>query len=91
MSGPSPIQLTRRLVGSEFSQLEPENEMKFGPVHPRANTDPACKLVQTWGFTDKQSWIEGFYPGYGWALGWDSNYQKKPAYGSMSNAQSPTP
>jgi len=28
------------ILGSEFSQLEPENEMKFGLIHPRPNTDP---------------------------------------------------
>src|SRR5664279_1694617 len=25
-------------LGSEFSQLEPENQMKFGPIHPRPGT-----------------------------------------------------
>src|SRR6266700_1199097 len=28
------------LIASEFNQLEPENEMKFGSIHPRPNTDP---------------------------------------------------
>ena len=28
------------ILGSEFSQLQAENEMKFGPIHPRPDTDP---------------------------------------------------
>src|SRR5215471_13049115 len=27
-------------LSTQFSQLEPENVMKFGPVHPRPNSDP---------------------------------------------------
>jgi len=40
----------------------------------------ACKAIQTWGFTDKHSWIPGKYPGQGWALLWDAEYKKKPSY-----------
>src|SRR5579863_709531 len=28
------------ILGSEFSQLQAENEMKFGPIHPRPDSDP---------------------------------------------------
>jgi endo-1,4-beta-xylanase len=28
------------VLGSEFSQLQPENETKFGPIHPRRDSDP---------------------------------------------------
>ena len=28
------------ILGSEFSQLQAENEMKFGVIHPRPDTDP---------------------------------------------------
>src|SRR5271165_7165693 len=27
------------ILGSEFSQLQAENEMKFGPIHPRPDSD----------------------------------------------------
>jgi endo-1,4-beta-xylanase len=47
---------------------------------------PACKMIQTWGFTDKYSWIPAAFPGNGWALPWDNAYQKKPAYGAMLEA-----
>jgi endo-1,4-beta-xylanase len=48
----------------------------------------ACKAIQTWGFTDKHSWIPGFHPGMGWALLWDADYKKKPAYTAVMNALS---
>ena len=41
---------------------------------------------QTWGFTDKHSWIPGSYPGFGDALPFDVNYQPKPAVASMIDA-----
>jgi endo-1,4-beta-xylanase len=44
---------------------------------------PACTAFQTWGFTDKHSWIQEVYPGYGWALPFDRNYRKKRAYDVM--------
>lgn len=28
------------ILGSEFAQLQAENEMKFGPIHPRPDSDP---------------------------------------------------
>jgi len=45
--------------------------------------EPACTLFQTWGFTDRYSWIPEALPGYGWALPFDESYRKKPAYGAM--------
>jgi endo-1,4-beta-xylanase len=45
--------------------------------------EPACTAFQTWGFTDKISWVPAFYSGYGWALPFDKNYKKKPAYRAL--------
>jgi len=47
---------------------------------------PRFEVFQTWGFTDSDSWIQGFYPGYGAALPFDKNFQKKPAYWAIWNA-----
>ena len=47
---------------------------------------PHFKVLQTWGFTDNDSWIPGFFPGTGAALPFDKNYQKKPAYWAIWNA-----
>jgi endo-1,4-beta-xylanase len=40
----------------------------------------------TWGFTDKYSWIPWKYPGNGWALPFDKNYQPKPAAYAIDKA-----
>ena len=45
--------------------------------------EPACTLFQTWGFTDRYSFIPQTFKGYGWALPFDDGYGKKPAYGAM--------
>jgi endo-1,4-beta-xylanase len=47
---------------------------------------PNVKTLVTWGFTDKYSWIPGFFSGFGDALIFDMNYQPKPAYNSMLSA-----
>ena len=58
----------------------------YGELATICLQQPKCKLFQTWGFTDKYSWIPQFLPGQGWALPFDTNYQKKPAYTSILNA-----
>jgi endo-1,4-beta-xylanase len=45
---------------------------------------PTCRVLQTWGFTDKYSWIPGYSKGkQGWALPYDASYHTKPAYDGM--------
>jgi GH35 family endo-1,4-beta-xylanase len=46
---------------------------------------PRFTVFQTWGFTDKYSWVPGFFSGYGAALLFDDNYQRKPAYWAIWN------
>jgi endo-1,4-beta-xylanase len=43
-------------------------------------THPKVKRMMMWGFTDKYSWVPGFFNGEGAALIFDENYNKKPAY-----------
>jgi len=43
-------------------------------------TQPNCKALLMWGFTDKYSWVPGTFAGWGDALIYDANYQAKPAY-----------
>jgi endo-1,4-beta-xylanase len=45
-----------------------------------------CTALQTWGFTDKYSWIPGEYHGLGAALEFDLNYVAKPAYDALREA-----
>src|SRR3712207_6868682 len=48
---------------------------------------PKCTAFQTWGFTDKYTWIPEFTKGAsGSPLPFDANYQKKPAYGALLEA-----
>ena len=49
-------------------------------------TEPNCNALLTWGFTDKYSWVPGFFPGWGDALIYDMNYQPKPAYSALKGA-----
>ena len=45
---------------------------------------PGCTAIQTWGFTDKYSWIGSHSHGTrGAALPFDRNYKPKPAYDAM--------
>jgi endo-1,4-beta-xylanase len=48
---------------------------------------PLCTAIQTWGFTDKYSWI-GSHSKHtrGAALPFDRNYQPKPAYKALRDA-----
>lgn len=46
----------------------------------------SCKGVVTWGFTDEYSWVPQAFPGYGWALPFDSAYNTKPAYTALQQA-----
>jgi endo-1,4-beta-xylanase len=46
--------------------------------------NPACTAIQTWGFTDKYSWIGSHSHGTrGAALPFDRAYKPKPAYDAM--------
>lgn len=48
---------------------------------------PNCKVIQTWGFTDKYSWIPWFTNNkQGWALPFDDAYGKKTAYTAIVDA-----
>jgi len=48
---------------------------------------PGCTAIQTWGFTDKYSWIGSHSKKtQGAALPFDRNYQTKPAYDALRGA-----
>lgn len=72
-------ELDIRLPDSSAETLAAQAKL-YGEITTLCVQQPACKLVQVWGFTDKHSWVPGFFKGQGWALPWDANYKKKPAY-----------
>jgi endo-1,4-beta-xylanase len=78
-------ELDVRLNDSSEASLSAQAKL-YGEITTLCVQQPSCKLIQTWGFTDKHSWIPGFYKGQGWALLWDDKYQKKPAYQAVFNA-----
>jgi endo-1,4-beta-xylanase len=48
---------------------------------------PGCTAIQTWGFTDKYSWIGSHSKKtLGAALPFDRNYRANPAYAALRNA-----
>jgi endo-1,4-beta-xylanase len=47
---------------------------------------PRCVGVTQWGVGDADSWIPGFFSGYGAATMYDQNYQPKPAYTAVASA-----
>ena len=52
---------------------------------------PGCVAIQTWGISDKHSWIPGTFPGTGAGLPFDANYQPKDAYNSLLGPLTTTP
>jgi endo-1,4-beta-xylanase len=78
-------ELDIRLQDSRAASLNAQAKL-YGEIAAICVQQPACKVFQTWGFTDQHSWIPDFFPGWGWALPFDANYQKKPAYNSIKSA-----
>ncbi len=50
-----------------------------------------CKVVLTWGVTDKYTWIDGTFPGFTAPLLFDREYQPKPAYSAFHDQLATTP
>lgn len=46
---------------------------------------PACSGIQTWGYTDRYSWIPAFFKGTGAALPFDADYKPKPAWTALKD------
>lgn len=58
----------------------------YGEITRICVEQPACTAIQTWGFTDKYSWIPQAFKGMDNALLWDRQYEKKPAFDAVMNA-----
>jgi len=80
-------ELDIRLSDNTQASLNAQAKL-YGELMTMCVQQPRCKVFQTWGFTDKYSWIPNAFPGWGWALPFDDTYQKKPAYTAISNALS---
>ncbi len=87
-----------RLPATPSSTDLSNQALVYQNVLDKCMLQPACAGLQTWGFTDKYSWIPGYFTGMGAALPFDSNYIAKPAYyalqtrlGGTRATGSPTP
>jgi endo-1,4-beta-xylanase len=59
----------------------------YGQIAEACLSHPRCTAIQTWGFTDKYSWIGSHSKRTrGAALLFDRNYQPKPAYETLRQA-----
>ncbi len=75
-------ELDVRIPDNSAASLQAQGAL-YGKVASICAQQPVCKLFQVWGVTDRYSWVPAQFPDYGWALLWDANYQKKPAYNSV--------
>ena len=69
----------------------PEDLQRQGDIYRQIATAcvsyPGCTAIQTWGFTDKYSWIGSHSKKtQGAALPFDRNYRAKPAYQALRSA-----
>lgn len=58
----------------------------YGDIVTVCLKHPRCTAIQTWGFTDKHSWIPHVYKGSGAALPFDANFHAKPAFAAIQQA-----
>jgi len=59
----------------------------YGQIASACLRHAGCTAIQTWGFTDKHSWVQPFSGGTkGAALPFDESYQPKLAYDALRQA-----
>lgn len=67
--------------------VTPEKLATQAGYYSRALTDclgvRACREFTVWGFTDRHSWVPGWFPGQGAACLFDENLVPKPAYQAL--------
>lgn len=83
-------ELDIRLTSDTSSQFQQQASL-YSKIANLCLENPNCKVLQTWGFTDRHSWLNGETPGKGWPLLWDVEYAKKPAYYGVLDALSRNP
>ena len=75
-------------TSSDLRDLEKQAEI-YGEIARICIAHPGCTALQTWGFTDKYSWIRSTTKGAkGAALLFDRDYRPKPAYSALQSALS---
>ena len=73
------VDIVLRGTGDEATRLQRQRQDYFDLVSACLAVE-ACKRITFWGFTDRYTWIDGFFgPGFA-PLPLDENYEPKPAY-----------
>ena len=78
----NPALSMRDLAKTSASDLADQAKI-YGKVFETCLAVPACKAIETWGFSDKYSWIPGFFPGMGAALPFDDAFAPKPPFRAL--------
>jgi endo-1,4-beta-xylanase len=73
-----------RLPGTPAARLEDQRRV-YHDVVAACVAEPRCHAVTFWGFTDRYSWIDGFF-GPDDPLLFDESYRAKPAYYGVMDA-----
>ncbi|MGH9395639.1 MAG: endo-1,4-beta-xylanase [Terriglobia bacterium] len=78
-------------VDAEKREPDPKDLAEQAKIYQKMATicaeSPDCTAFQTWGFTDRYSWIPAYTKGKkGAALLFDANYKPKPAYTAVLKA-----
>lgn len=80
----APADPAQGLVPQDPADLDRQAEV-YASVARMVRASPHCHGLQTWGFTDRYSWIPGFSRGRnGAALLFDADYRPKPAYAAVA-------
>ena len=82
------VHITEMDVRMPAGQPDPANLKRQAEIYRRVADaclrQPKCTAFQTWGFTDKYSWIPNYTKGANdSALPFDRDYKKKPAYDAL--------
>jgi endo-1,4-beta-xylanase len=77
-------ELDVRLKDSSPESLQAQARL-YGKILDACVQVSSCKLIQTWGVTDKYSWVPSWFKGTGWPLLWDADYKPKAAYDTVKS------
>jgi len=75
----------RMLLPADAAKLATQAQW-YGDLTKACLAVRRCVGITVWDYTDKYSWIPGFFPGEGAALPWDEQLRPKPAYFAIRQA-----
>jgi endo-1,4-beta-xylanase len=76
------IRITKPVDSSKLAQQQRD----YQTVTAACIATPKCVGISIWGVSDRQSWVDGTFPGDDAPLLWDDNNSKKSAYTGVLNA-----